>query len=175
MRQFLDIKARYPDALLMFRMGDFYETFFEDAVTAASVLDIALTSRDKDAEDPVPMAGVPYHALGGYLRTLVERGMKVAICEQLETPEESKKRKGPSIVRRDVVRVVTPGALLDEEHLRSGEPNFLAALVGAGPEPGPPPPCGVEKVLCRLMCMASTPRSPGRTLPTMALKFAPSQ
>ncbi|MEX1366775.1 MAG: DNA mismatch repair protein MutS [Nannocystaceae bacterium] len=137
MRQFLEIKSRYPDSILMFRMGDFYEMFFEDAVAAAPVLDIALTSRDKGVEDPVPMAGVPYHALGGYLRTLVERGMKVAICEQMETPEQAKRRKGPKIVRREVVRVVTPGALLDEEHLRSGEPNFLASVFAEGPMPGP--------------------------------------
>jgi len=135
MRQFLEIKSHHPDALLMFRMGDFYEMFFEDAVTAASALDIALTSRDKGVEDPVPMAGVPYHALGGYLRTLVERGMKVAICEQMETPEQAKKRKGPNIVNREVVRVVTPGALVDEEHLRSGEANFMAAVVADGAEP----------------------------------------
>jgi DNA mismatch repair protein MutS len=133
MRQFLDIKSRYPDAIVMFRMGDFYEMFFEDAVTVGPVLDIAVTSRDKTAEDPVPMAGVPWHALGGYLRTLVERGFKVAIAEQMESPEEARKRKGPSIVRREVVRVVTPGALLDEEHLRGAEPNYLVALV-PGPE-----------------------------------------
>jgi DNA mismatch repair protein MutS len=132
MRQFLGIKAQYPDAILMFRMGDFYEMFFEDAVTAAPVLDIALTSRDKGVEDPVPMAGVPYHAIGGYLRTLVERGMKVAICEQMETPEEAKRRKGPNIVRRQVVRVVTPGALLDEEHLQPGESNYLGAVIADG-------------------------------------------
>ncbi|PRP90683.1 DNA mismatch repair protein MutS [Enhygromyxa salina] len=132
MRQFLAIKGRYPDAIVMFRMGDFYEMFFEDAVTVGPVLDIAVTSRDKNAEDPVPMAGVPYHAIGGYLRTLVERGFKVAIAEQMETPEEARKRKGPKIVRREVVRVVTPGALLDEEHLSGGEPNYLVALV-----PGP--------------------------------------
>jgi DNA mismatch repair protein MutS len=132
MRQFLEIKNRYPDAIVMFRMGDFYEMFFEDAVTVGPVLDIVVTSRDKAAEDPVPMAGVPYHAIGGYLRTLVERGFKVAIAEQMESPEEARKRKGPSIVRREVVRVVTPGALLDEEHLRGGEPNYLVALI-----PGP--------------------------------------
>jgi DNA mismatch repair protein MutS len=133
MRQFLEIKSRYPDSILMFRMGDFYEMFFEDAVTAAPILDIALTTRDKNIEGGVPMAGVPYHALGGYLRTLVERGMKVAICEQMETPEEAKRRKGPKIVRREVVRVVTPGALVDEEHLAAGEANYLAAVVrGAG-------------------------------------------
>ncbi len=129
MRQFLDIKGRYPDAIVMFRMGDFYEMFFEDAVTVGPVLDIAVTSRDKNAEDPVPMAGVPYHAIGGYLRTLVERGFKVAIAEQMESPEEARKRKGPNIVHREVVRIVTPGALLDEEHLRGGEPNYLVALV----------------------------------------------
>jgi len=128
MRQFLEIKSRYPDSILMFRMGDFYEMFFEDAVTVAPILDIALTSRDKGVENAVPMAGVPYHAISGYLRTLVERGMKVAICEQMETPEEAKRRKGPNIVRREVVRVVTPGALIDEDHLPLAEPNYLAAL-----------------------------------------------
>ena len=132
MRQFLAIKGRYPDAIVMFRMGDFYEMFFEDAIIVGPVLDIAVTSRDKNAEDPVPMAGVPYHAIGGYLRTLVEQGYKVAIAEQMETPEEARKRKGPKIVRREVVRVGTPGALVDEEHLRGGEPNYLVALI-----PGP--------------------------------------
>ena len=131
MRQFLGIKAQYPDAILMFRMGDFYELFFDDAVEVAPILDIALTTRDKGVEDPVPMAGIPYHALGGYLRTMVERGLKVAICEQMETPEEAKLRKGPNIVRREVVRVVTPGALVDEEHLQPGVPNYLAAVVVA--------------------------------------------
>ena len=129
MRQFLDIKKGYPDAILMFRMGDFYEMFFEDATTVGPVLDIAVTSRDKGVECPVPMAGVPYHSIGGYLRTLVERGFKVAICEQMETPEQAKLRKGPKIVRREVVRVVTPGVLVDEEHLRSEEPNYLVAVV----------------------------------------------
>lgn len=131
MRQFLGIKANYPDSILMFRMGDFYELFFDDAVEAAPILDIALTTRDKGVADPVPMAGIPYHALGGYLRTMVERGLKVAICEQTETPEEAKKRPGPNIVNREVVRVVTPGALVDEEHLQPGVPNYLAAVVVA--------------------------------------------
>ncbi|MCA8930644.1 MAG: DNA mismatch repair protein MutS, partial [Alphaproteobacteria bacterium] len=127
MRQYLEIKARYPDAILMFRMGDFYEMFFEDAITVGPVLDIAVTTRDKSSEDPVPMAGVPYHAIAGYLRTLIERGFKVAICEQMETPEQAKARRGSKIVHREVVRVVTPGVLLDEEHLRSEEPNYLVA------------------------------------------------
>ena len=93
MRQYLEIKAKYPDAILMFRMGDFYEMFLDDAETVGPVLDIAVTSRDKSSKSPVPMAGVPYHAIGGYLRTLVERGYKVAICEQMETPEQARKRK----------------------------------------------------------------------------------
>jgi DNA mismatch repair protein MutS len=128
MRQYLEIKARYADAILMFRMGDFYEMFFEDAVEVGPVLDIAVTTRDKNVDDPVPMAGVPYHSIGGYLRTLVERGYKVAICEQMESPEEARKRKGPKIVRREVVRVVTPGALLDEEHLARERANYLVAV-----------------------------------------------
>ncbi|EDM77539.1 DNA mismatch repair protein [Plesiocystis pacifica SIR-1] len=153
MRQYLDIKRRYPDAIVMFRMGDFYELFFEDAVTVGPVLDIAVTTRDKKAEDPVPMAGVPYHAIGGYLRTLVERGYKVAIAEQMESPEEARKRKGPKIVRREVVRVVTPGALLDEEHLRGGEPNYLVALI--------PGPKGAAMVDGELPALPSAP-APGK-------------
>ncbi len=137
MRQFLEIKGRYPDAILMFRMGDFYEMFFEDAETVGPVLDIVVTSRDKKNPDPVPMAGVPYHAIGGYLRTLVEHGFKVAICEQMETPEEARKRRGSKIVRREVVRVVTPGVLLDEEHLRGEEPNYLVAVVADELSAGP--------------------------------------
>ena len=135
MRQYLEIKAQYADSILMFRMGDFYEMFFEDAVEVGPVLDIAVTTRDKNVDDPVPMAGVPYHSIGGYLRTLVERGYKVAICEQLETPEDARKRKGPKIVKRGVVRVVTPGALVDEEHLQRGEPNYLVAVVPVGKGP----------------------------------------
>lgn len=130
MQQYLGIKQRYPDAVLMFRMGDFYEMFFEDAVTVGPILDIAVTSRDKNAADPVPMAGVPYHAIGGYLRTLVEQGLKVAICEQLESTAEAKKRKGKAkIVHRDVVRVVTPGALIDDEHLKGSESNYFAVVL----------------------------------------------
>ncbi len=121
----------------MFRMGDFYEMFFDDAVEVGPVLDIVVTTRDRNVEDPVPMAGVPWHAVGSYLRTLVERGYKVAICEQLESPEEAKRRRGPDkIVRRDVVQVVSPGALLDEEHLQASEPNYMVALVESTREGG---------------------------------------
>ncbi len=158
MRQFLDIKGRYPDAIVMFRMGDFYEMFFEDAVTVGPVLDITVTSRDKQAEDPVPMAGVPWHAVGGYLRTLVERGFKVVIVEQMESPEEARKRKGSNIVRREVVRVVTPGALLDDEHLRGGEPNFLVAVV-AGPDAG----AMVDPALVVASEPSRTPRKPSKS------------
>lgn len=136
MRQYLGIKRQYADAILFFRMGDFYEMFFEDALEVGPVLDIAVTTRDKKAIDPVPMAGIPYHAVGGYLRTLVERGYKVAICEQTETPEEAKKRKGPKIVNREVVRVVSPGALVDEEHLEAGRANYLCALAPEASLPG---------------------------------------
>ncbi|RMG95689.1 MAG: DNA mismatch repair protein MutS [Deltaproteobacteria bacterium] len=128
MRQYLAAKAAHPDAVVLFRMGDFYETFFEDAVRIAPVLGITLTTRDRTAPDPVPMAGVPHHSIGGYLKTLVERGFKVAICEQMETPEEARRRKGPNLVRREVVRVVTPGVRIDEDHLRDDAPNFLVAL-----------------------------------------------
>lgn len=129
MRQYLEIKEQYPDTILLFRMGDFYEMFFDDATTVGPILDIAVTSRDRNSANPVPMAGVPYHAVGGYLRTLVERGFKVAICEQMETPEQARQRKGAKIVRREVVRLVTPGILVDEEHLRSGEPNYVVSVV----------------------------------------------
>ncbi len=132
MRQYLAIKQAHPDAVVLFRMGDFYETFFEDAVRIAPVLGITLTTRDRTAPDPVPMAGVPYHALGGYLRTLVERGFKVAVCEQMETPEEARRRKGPNLVRREVVRVVTPGVRIDEEHLDEAAPNYLLAIAAGG-------------------------------------------
>ena len=140
MRQYLGIKREYADAILFFRMGDFYEMFFEDALEVGPVLDIAVTTRDKKADDPVPMAGIPYHAVGGYLRTLVERGYKVAICEQTETPEEAKRRKGPNIVNREVVRVVTPGTLVDEEHLDAAQSNYMCALV---PEDGLPGPAAI--------------------------------
>ena len=129
MRQYLNIKSQYSDSVVMFRMGDFYELFFDDALRVAPMLDIAVTTRDKKAEDPVPMAGVPYHAIGGYLRTLVEQGVKVAIVEQMESPEEARKRKGAQkIVHREVVRVVSPGALLDEDHLQSGVANYMVSI-----------------------------------------------
>ena len=120
MRQYLEVKARYPDAILFFRLGDFYEMFFDDALKASEALQITLTSRAK-GDDKVPMCGVPHHAARGYVAKLVERGFKVAICDQMEEPGKS------SIVRREVTRVVTPGMVLDDQML---DPR-TAAYVGA--------------------------------------------
>ena len=126
--QYLEIKDRHQDALLFFRMGDFYELFFEDAQIAAEVLDITLTARGKDSGEPIPMAGVPFHAAEGYLARLIKAGHRVAVCEQLETPEEAKKRGYKSIVKRDVVRIVTPGTLTEDSLLDARSPNILAAI-----------------------------------------------
>src|SRR3982751_3916796 len=125
MRQYLDVKSRYPDAIVFFRLGDFYEMFLEDAVYAARVLDLTLTTRDKGKEDPVPMCGIPHHAVRPYLVKLTELGHRVALCEQLEDP-----RVVRGIVKRDVVRVVTPGVMLDEESLDPRTPSYVAAVVG---------------------------------------------
>ena len=120
-QQYLEIKESYRDAILFYRMGDFYEMFFEDAVIASRELEITLTSRDKQAEDPVPMCGVPYHAADSYIAKLLERDYKVALCEQVEDP-----RKAKGLVRREVVRLITPGTLLDS--LEGKSPNYLAAV-----------------------------------------------
>ena len=126
MRQYMSIKAEYPDMLVFYRMGDFYELFYDDAKRAASLMDITLTSRGKSAGDPIPMAGVPYHAVEGYLARLVRKGESVAICEQIGDPATS---KGP--VERKVTRVVTPGTLTDEALLAEGRDNAVAAIYGS--------------------------------------------
>ncbi|MDW8281529.1 MAG: DNA mismatch repair protein MutS [Myxococcales bacterium] len=132
MRQYLEIKARYPDCIIFFRLGDFYEMFFEDAVWAARALDLTLTTRDKNKEDPVPMCGVPYHAARQYIGRLIELGRKVAICEQVEDPRLARK-----IVRRAVTQVVTPGVVLEEEQLQPKAGHYLCAVApGAGPTAG---------------------------------------
>ena len=123
MRQYLAIKAEYPDMLLFYRMGDFYELFYDDARRAASLLDITLTARGKSAGNPIPMAGVPYHAVEGYLAKLVRKGESVAICEQVGDPATS---KGP--VERKVTRIVTPGTLTDEALLAETRDNLVAAV-----------------------------------------------
>ena len=128
MAQYLEIKSQYADALLFYRMGDFYELFFDDAAAAAEALDIALTKRGKHDGDDIPMCGVPVHAAEGYLLTLIRKGFRVAVCEQMESPAEAKKRGSKSVVKRDVVRLVTPGTLTEETLLEARRHNFLAAL-----------------------------------------------
>jgi DNA mismatch repair protein MutS len=128
MIQFFEAKARQPDALVFFRMGDFYELFFEDAVKAAEALGITLTRRGKHAGQDIPMAGVPVHAAEAYMAKLIRAGFKVAVCEQIEDPAEARKRGSKSIVRRDVVRVVTPGTLTEDGLLDARGANRLAAV-----------------------------------------------
>jgi len=127
MAQYLEIKGRYPDALLFYRMGDFYEMFFDDAEAAAAALDIALTKRGKHLGEDIAMCGVPVHAAEGYLLTLIRKGFRVAIAEQMEDPAEAKKRGSKSVVARDVVRLVTPGTLTEDTLLEARRHNFLAA------------------------------------------------
>ncbi|EAR53057.1 DNA mismatch repair protein [Oceanicola granulosus HTCC2516] len=127
MAQYLEIKQANPDSLLFYRMGDFYEMFFDDAVAAAEALDIALTKRGKHLGEDIAMCGVPVHAAEGYLLTLIRKGFRVAIAEQLEDPAEAKKRGAKSVVKRDVVRLVTPGTLTEESLLDARRHNFLAA------------------------------------------------
>jgi DNA mismatch repair protein MutS len=132
MRQYLEAKRQYRDAIVFFRMGDFYEMFYEDALVAARALELTLTSRSKDASGgSIPMCGVPYHAVDGYLARLVKKGFRVAICDQVEDP-----RKAKGLVRREVVRVVSPGTLTDSAYLDAREPAFLMALAPAFPAPG---------------------------------------
>ena len=128
MRQYLDVKRQYRDAIVFFRMGDFYEMFYEDALTASRVLELTLTSRGKDAHGTaIPMCGVPYHAADTYLARLVRKGYRVAICDQVEDP-----RKAKGIVKREVTRVVSPGTLADAAYLEAREPAFLVALTDHG-------------------------------------------
>ena len=122
-QQYLSIKQQHPDAILFYRMGDFYEMFFEDAKIASRILEIALTSRNKKDEKPIPMCGVPHHAAQGYIARLIEHGFKVAVCEQVEDPAKAK-----GLVKRDVVRVITPGVVLDTQILDARANNFLMAL-----------------------------------------------
>ncbi len=128
MQQFFEMKARQPDALIFFRMGDFYELFFDDAIRAAAALGISQTFRGTHNSQPIPMAGVPQHAAEAYLSKLIRLGFKVAVCEQMEDPAEAKKRGSKSIVRRDIVRVVTPGTLTEDGLLDARGANRLAAV-----------------------------------------------
>ncbi len=130
MQQYLDIKFSNIDCFVLFRMGDFYELFYEDAVTASFILGIALTKRSKTQDQEIAMCGVPYHALETYLNKLLENNIKVAICDQIETPEEAKKKRGyKAVVKREVIRIITPGTVLEESLIESGKPNYLASVV----------------------------------------------
>src|SRR5688500_10379831 len=132
MRQYFEAKRQYRDAVVFFRMGDFYEMFYEDALTAARALELTLTSRSKDSTGgAIPMCGIPYHAADGYIARLVKKGFRVAVCEQMEDP-----RKTKGLVRREVVRVVSPGTLTDTGYLDAREPAFLMGIAPAHPGPG---------------------------------------
>ena len=131
MKQYLAIKREHPDAILFFRMGDFYEMFMDDAVLAADVLKIALTTRDKGKENSVPMCGIPYHAAQTYLTRLVQAGHNVAICDQMEDPSRAK-----GLVKRKVTRIVTPGTVVEEALLDADQPSYLAAVHGSGNDYG---------------------------------------
>ena len=128
MQQYLEIKSQYQDYLLFYRMGDFYEMFFDDAKVAAKALDLALTKRGSYKDEKVPMCGVPFHAYESYLSRLIKQGFKVAICEQTEDPQEAKKRGGKSIVRREVIRLVTSGTLTEDNLLDSKRNNYILCL-----------------------------------------------
>ena len=131
MEQYLSIKANYQDAFLFYRLGDFYEMFYDDAIKAAQILELTLTSRNRNADDPIPMCGIPYHAAQGYIDTLIEQGYKVAICEQVEDPKTAK-----GMVKREVVQLVTPGTVMDAKGLAAKDNNFLTALSFNGEEYG---------------------------------------
>ncbi len=126
MRHYLQLKEENPDAILLYRCGDFYELFFQDAVTASRELDITLTSRDRTSEEPVPMAGVPYHAVNQYISRLIDKGYKVAICEQMEDPKLAK-----GMVKRDIAQVITPGIVMDPENLDATSNNYLLSIAPA--------------------------------------------
>src|SRR4030081_2688358 len=128
MRQYLDAKDQHRDAIVLFRMGDFYEMFYEDALVAARALELTLTSRSKDSNGGgIPMGGGPFHAVDGYIARLVRSGFRVAICDQVEDP-----RKAKGVVKRDVVRVVSPGTLTDAGFLDAREPAFLISVCSGG-------------------------------------------
>src|ERR1043166_9254647 len=123
MRQYNTIKQQVPNTLLMFRLGDFYELFYDDAITASRELEITLTSRNKEKGAAIPMCGVPYHSAEGYISRLIQKGYRVAVCDQMEDARLTK-----TLVKREVTRIVTPGTAIDSNLVRSGENNYLAAV-----------------------------------------------
>ena len=126
-QQYLEVKRQHENELLFFRLGDFYELFFEDALTASKELNITLTGRAGGLEDKIPMCGVPYHAVDGYIAKLVSKGYRIAICEQVEDPKLAK-----GIVRREVIKIITPGTALNEQLLEANHNQYLVALTSLG-------------------------------------------
>ena len=127
MQQYLDTKEQYKDCILFYRLGDFYEMFFDDAITASRELELTLTGRDCGQEERAPMCGVPFHAAEVYISRLIAKGYKVAICEQLEDPRQTK-----GIVKRDVIRVVTPGTVIESNMLDEKKNNYIMSIYKAG-------------------------------------------
>src|SRR5213082_557545 len=130
-RQYRELKAQHPGALLFFRLGDFYELFFDDAIIGARELQITLTARHKDSKDPIPMCGVPHHSAANYIAKLVRKGYRVAVCEQTEDASKTKK-----LIKREVVRIVTPGTPIDPQLLEPRESIYLAAVCARGENVG---------------------------------------
>lgn len=168
MAQYLEIKAQYPGALLFYRMGDFYELFFDDAVAAAEALDIALTKRGKHLGEDIAMCGVPVHSAEGYLLTLIKKGFRVAVCEQMEDPTEAKKRGSKAVVHRDVVRLVTPGTLTEDSLLDARRHNYLAAFAQVRGK------CALSWVDISTGAFSVTPLSEVRLGPELA-RLSPSE
>jgi len=179
MAQFLEIKAANPDSLLWYRMGDFYELFFEDAVVASAALGIVLTKRGKHQGSDIPMCGVPIHRADEYLQRLIRQGYRVAVCEQLEDPAEARKRGSKAVVRRDVVRLVTPGTLTEETLLEPAARNYLTALFRvAGGTEGPSIAAGVTLALASLDISTGEfeiGEIAGRDLPGELVRLAPGE
>jgi len=175
MAQFLEIKAANPDCLLFYRMGDFYELFFKDAAAAAQALGIVLTKRGKHLGEDIPMCGVPIHRADEYLQRLIRQGFRVAVCEQLEDPAEARKRGSKAVVRRDVVRLVTPGTLTEDSLLDAKARNYLTALFG-----GPKVSAGVAPTLALASLDISTGEFevgevPAADLPGEIVRLSPSE
>ncbi len=171
MAQYFAIKEQHPEALLFYRLGDFYELFYDDAITASKALDITLTQRGQHKGDGIPMCGVPFHACDNYLSRLIRQGYSVAICEQTETPEEAKKRGYKSVVNREVVRIVTPGTLTEDTLLSSGQPNYLGAVFSLNTQ--------AENVMCAFVDISTgmffVEHSSLKSLENTLCKYAPSE
>ena len=179
MAQFLEIKTANPDSILWYRMGDFYELFFDDAVVASRVLGIVLTKRGKHLGQDIPMCGVPVHRADEYLQRLIKHGYRVAVCEQLEDPAEARKRGSKAVVRRDVVRLVTPGTLTEETLLDARSRNYLTALFRA-PATHDEPLIGSDAIVALASLDISTGEfevgeTRGRDLPGELVRLAPSE